>query len=116
MNNFVERIEILLEEKKLKRIALANTIGIPNQSITDWKKRGTIPAGDIVLKIAQYLDVSFEWLITGEDRAAPKVSQDEKELIDTYRQADECSRHNALTILRDSASRSKQESSKNINA
>lgn len=65
--NFSERLENLLIEKNIKRTALASDIGILNQSISDWKRRNTIPSADIVLKIANYLGVSMEYLITGED-------------------------------------------------
>lgn len=63
----VERIDTLLIGKNIKRYALAETVGISVQAFSDWKSRGTIPAGDILLRIARYLNVSLEWLITGED-------------------------------------------------
>lgn len=65
---FIDRIETLLEEKNEKRAHLAKAVGVSNQSFTDWKKRGTIPAADIALKIADHLGVSLEWLLTGKER------------------------------------------------
>ena len=67
MTDFVVRIDTTLKEKNLKRAALCSDLGLSSTSITDWIRRGTIPAGDICLKIAQYLDVSVEWLITGKE-------------------------------------------------
>ncbi len=63
----VERIDNLLKQKEKNRVVLAESIGIKPQNISAWSVRGTIPAGDICLKIAQYLDVSVEWLITGKE-------------------------------------------------
>lgn len=65
--NIVDRVDTILKEKNLKRQALADSIGVSLQSFTDWKRRNSIPAGDILLRIAKYLNVSLEWLITGED-------------------------------------------------
>ena len=72
---FVERIDDLLKEKNLKRAALCDAIGLTHSAITDWKKRGTIPAGDVCVKIARYLDVDVEYLITG----VHKDTNEEKE-------------------------------------
>lgn len=66
--DFVERIDKVLKEKQRKRIALAMDIGKKEQAFTDWKRRDTIPSADVVLKIAKYLDVSIEWLLTGEEK------------------------------------------------
>lgn len=72
---FVERIDNLLKEKNLKRAALCDAVGIDVTSISAWKKRGTIPAGDVCVKIARYLDVDVEYLITG----VHKDTNEEKE-------------------------------------
>ncbi|WP_178842421.1 helix-turn-helix domain-containing protein [uncultured Treponema sp.] len=72
---FVERIDNLLKEKNLKRAALCDDLGLTHSAITDWKKRGTIPAGDVCVKIARYLDVDVEYLITG----VHKDTNEEKE-------------------------------------
>ncbi len=63
----VERIDRLLKERNLNRVALAEAIGIKPQNISAWSVRGTVPAGDICLKIAEYLNVSIEWLICGKE-------------------------------------------------
>ncbi|MDD5789246.1 MAG: helix-turn-helix transcriptional regulator [Spirochaetia bacterium] len=76
--DFVERIDELLKEKNLKRAALCDDLGLTHSAITDWKKRGTIPAGDVCVKIARYLDVDVEYLITG----VHKDTNEEKENVE----------------------------------
>ena len=66
--DFVERIDQKLKEKNLKRAAMLEDIGIDTSIMTAWKKRGTIPSGDICLKIAEYLGVSVEWLVRGKEK------------------------------------------------
>ena len=68
MTDFVKRIDEILLRRNLKRVALCNDLELSSTSITDWARRGTVPAGDICLKIADYLGVSVEWLISGKDR------------------------------------------------
>ena len=68
MTDFVKRIDEVLLRKNLKRAALCNDLELSSTAITDWARRGTVPAGDICLKIADYLGVSVEWLISGKDR------------------------------------------------
>mgnify|MGYP002626279216 FL=1 len=67
-NTFVERIDGELVKQNLKRTSFAKIVGVTNQAFTDWKRRGTIPAADIVLRIADALNVDFRWLITGEEK------------------------------------------------
>lgn len=71
----VDRIDNLLKKKGENRVSLADALGIKPQNISAWSTRGTVPAGDICLKIAEYLNVSVEWLISGkeEEGLAPEL-------------------------------------------
>jgi transcriptional regulator with XRE-family HTH domain len=55
------------------------------QSFTDWNK-GSIPAADTVLKIADFLKVSYRWLLTGEDEGG--ITLDQRELIAKFEALD----------------------------
>ena len=77
----VERIDKLLKERNLNRVALADAIGIKPQNISAWSVRGTVPAGDICLKVADFLNVSAVWLITGKEEG---LSNEEKKLLSIY--------------------------------
>ncbi len=78
MTDFVNRIDLKLQEKNLKRAALCEDLGLSSTSITDWARRGTVPAGDVCIRIADYLGVSVEWLVTGKDAV---LSSEEKTLL-----------------------------------
>ena len=45
MTDFVKRIDSILQEKNLKRAALCSELELSSTSITDWARRGTVPAG-----------------------------------------------------------------------
>lgn len=66
MESFNDRFERLLADKKLQKKEIAEKIGVSQNGISTWKATGTIPRADIAIKIAKELDVSVEYLITGE--------------------------------------------------
>lgn len=72
--NFVERIDEKLKEKNIKRVGMCEDVGIDTSIMTAWKKRGTIPAADICLKIAEYLGTSVEYLVTGKEKDSGSVA------------------------------------------
>ena len=86
MNVFVERIDELLKEKNLSRNDLNSAIGLPKNIIAQWKIRETIPAADVAVKIADYLETSVEYLVTGEEKKdkGEIILSDLQELIDKY--------------------------------
>ncbi len=83
MSEFSDRLNKKIKESGLKRTAFADEVGIKNQSITDWEKRGTIPAGDVCLRMANFLNVPVDWLISGKTESG--MSDDEMELVRKFR-------------------------------
>ena len=67
--DIVSRIDSILKNRNLKRKAVAEAVGISLQPFTSWSNRGSIPGADIAYNIAQYLGVSLEWLLTGEEES-----------------------------------------------
>ena len=75
--DLVIRIDELLDRKKVSRAKMSEELGFPKNLIAQWKQRGTIPAADIVYKIAQYLNTTMEWLLTGKESNEYKIRCDE---------------------------------------
>lgn len=68
MIDFFERIDELLKTKKLTQKDLCQGIGLASvQTYSNWKLRNSIPAADIAFKIAQYLNTTVEYLLTGSE-------------------------------------------------
>jgi transcriptional regulator with XRE-family HTH domain len=89
----VERIDG--SGKNRKEVAAA--AGLKSvQSFTDWSK-GSIPAADTALKIADFLKVSYQWLLTGEDEAG--LTPEQRELMVKYEALDSQGRRMALEML-----------------
>lgn len=96
MTDFVKRIDSILQEKNLKRAALCSELELSSTSITDWARRGTVPAGDICLRIAEYLNVSVEWLISGKESG---LSNEEKWLLSQWKALDPAQKDTVRTLL-----------------
>ena len=70
--DIVFRIDSVLKKRNLKRKAVADAVGISLQPFTSWANRGSIPGADIAYHIAEYLNVSVDWLLTGKEDTPPE--------------------------------------------
>ena len=58
---------------------LAEAVGINPRSVPNYSRHGRVPEWDILVEIAQLLNVSCDWLLmgAGEDEGNPAVAQTE---------------------------------------
>ena len=57
----------LLEEKGLKAADVTRATGIKSPVFSEWKKGKSRPNTEKMIKIANFLDVSVEYLLTGKE-------------------------------------------------
>lgn len=57
----------LLDQKKLKNSDVSRGTGISNMTLSDWKNGKTTPNSKNMQKIANFLDVSVDYLMTGKE-------------------------------------------------
>lgn len=62
----MDNLESLLDKNGMSQNDLARDLGLAPQTISSWKTRGTIPAADMAIRIAEKLNVSVEYLVTGK--------------------------------------------------
>lgn len=63
---FFEQLNTICHYKNIKLTPLLLKIGISKGNINAWKK-GSIPSGEILIKLADYLDVSVDYLLGRTD-------------------------------------------------
>lgn len=74
MTKFAENLLNLMEQKNLKKSDLSREAGISYTTLDSWLKReDSLPKIDVCFKVAKYLGVTMEYLITGEDSEEPKA-------------------------------------------
>lgn len=74
---FLQRVLSLASEMNITKNKLLTDIGLNKNSFVDWEKRGTVPGGDAVIKIADYFHVSTDYLLGRTDD--PRLVEEVKE-------------------------------------
>jgi transcriptional regulator with XRE-family HTH domain len=57
------RVEKLIKKKHINAKILADSIGVSSGNITDWKTGKSKPSSDAIVRMADYFDVSADWLL-----------------------------------------------------
>ena len=64
---FSERLYELREDRFLTKTALATILNTSRQQITKYENNISTPTIDVLLKVADYFEVSADWLLGRED-------------------------------------------------
>ena len=65
----IDRIFKLLQENNMTAKELAQAVGLSGGNITDWKTGRANPSISSLKKIANYFNVSVEWLLEEDDNS-----------------------------------------------
>ncbi|MDR2655524.1 MAG: helix-turn-helix domain-containing protein [Oscillospiraceae bacterium] len=71
----VERIIALMDKQGINGKVLTTELGISSSSVTEWKKGKAKPSVEAIVKIAQYFQVTTDWLLTGEENSKYSAAQ-----------------------------------------
>ena len=82
----LQRIKALCDEKKITIARLEKILNFSNSSLRETETHPLAIRSDRLLQIANYFNVSTDYLLTGED---PSYSADERQLILVYRSMNE---------------------------
>ena len=77
-----ERIFQLLNEKGMSQREFSELTGIPQSTISDWKKKGTNPAADKILIICEVLKISPGQILSGVEQAGERGNRTERYIVD----------------------------------
>lgn len=78
------QVNELLEKKGMNRKTLAAEAHFDASNITKGIKNANVPAADTAVKIAQILNVSVEFLVTGRHTAKPNNFSEKIRLLEKY--------------------------------
>ena len=100
-----DRIFAVLKEKGISQKEFSRQSGIPESTISDWKKKGNTPKAESILAICRTLDISVYDLLSDGTQPVPEkepdyfLSDSEKDLIERYRGLDEKQKKTVLTYF-----------------
>lgn len=96
MNTFAERLVYAIEQSGLTKKEIDATLNLNKNALTQYKK-GRIPDTDKLLGLSQLLNVSMNWLLTGEEiPARPSYSVSDREILNLYNQLSPSNRQRIL--------------------
>jgi len=93
--NVVARIGHEIDKKGLKRTDLYKIV--PSGTLSNWKNLDQGPSAYTLYKVAVFLNVSVDYLLTGKDSSG--LSQDENDLMVKYRQLDQKDKIEIIGII-----------------
>lgn len=78
-----ERIQELMASRGIKKTVFASAIGVSSGNVYDWQSGRSSPSVEKLVRIADYFDVSLDYLVGRDDRY-PAPSDDACELMRIY--------------------------------
>ena len=84
--SIINRIVELLKRKGASQADICNYIGIKYNVFTTWKTRGTDPPAKYLVQICDFLNITLDYLFTGQEKSSSKdkLSDDEQEMLDLF--------------------------------
>lgn len=83
-----KRLFDTMKKKKITQEELANALNTSQSVVAGWKNRGTIPTMEHLPTICKVLEVSWEYLITGEE-SNTYFTPKEEQLVKQFRKVPE---------------------------
>jgi transcriptional regulator with XRE-family HTH domain len=102
--NIAARLKSAIAAAKVPKTTLATKCGVSDQAVTGWTKTGRISKKNLPA-IAQALNVSVNWLLTGEDddrqpgNDAVALSPQEMALLELFRDLTDKQKSEAVRSL-----------------
>lgn len=83
------RVLEILNQKNLKQKDLATYLGTKPSTVNGWKEQNRNPSSELIVRICEFLNVSYELLLTGKEsssKASPFVSEEDAEWLSLIHQ------------------------------
>lgn len=71
---FINILNKLLQERGISGHKLAQDLGLGKNAYTSWRDRGNIPSGEVLANIADYFNVSIDYLLGREEYQLPELT------------------------------------------
>lgn len=82
-----ERLQALMDSRNMKKAAFAQAIGISQGNLNDWRNGRSSPSLEKLERIADYFEVSTDYLLGRDDRY-PTPTEDACEMLRIFSSLD----------------------------
>lgn len=85
MNNELgKKIKLLRKEKELSQLELAKILNISNSTLSQYEAGNRVPGDDIKKKIADYFNVSVDFLLGRTEERNPYTNDKDLDKVDKF--------------------------------
>ena len=64
---FADRVKYLRQSRELNQVQFAQKMGVTKQSVSNWKNDNIMPSVEMLEKIADFFNVTADYLLGRED-------------------------------------------------
>ena len=72
---FITVLEELIRQKGITSAKMLSDLDMNKSSVLNWKTRGTIPGGDVLIKLADYFAVPVDYLLGRGNKRTRRLPQ-----------------------------------------
>lgn len=94
--NIAERIQQLIKERNETATHVLTQLKLSPNALSEWKRGKAKPSSDAVIKIAEYFNVSTDYLLSGKI-INTDLRKEEQSLLLLYRQLSETGKEKVLS-------------------
>lgn len=80
MSEFAKKLKELRKKNKITQKELANTLNVTQNAVFNWENEKCEPNMDTLIKLANFFDVSIDYLTMGKAELLTKVWDEHREL------------------------------------
>lgn len=88
---FYDRFEMLCAERQMKPQTqeIQDIAGVSSPAISGWKNKGSLPKGEVLCRLANYFEVTTDYLLGLSEvrKPRPGLTEEEVLLLEAYRSA-----------------------------
>lgn len=86
--SLADRIQVLRKQLGLTQVELADKIGVSKSQFIRYESKGVQPPANIINKLADILNTSVDFLISGDKNEKAKASLKNSELLQRFKEID----------------------------
>jgi len=79
---FIEILKDLISKKHITKNKMLKDLKMGTGTFATWEKRGTVPSGETLSKLANYFGVSVDYLLGVEQKNKPVAQSDGQNPLD----------------------------------
>lgn len=88
---FLKRLTLAMERRGLTQNGLADRLSVDGErvyasAVNNWLTKGTMPSGDLLMRLPTALDVDGHWLLTGEGEMERRPPDQNAKLLQQMRE------------------------------